>query len=132
MDLKQIAINPKKEKDGVWVDLDEETQLLIGRLNSPQYNRTAERLRKPYRRQIENGSLSDKKKSQIAAELYTKTILLDWKGLKINGKVINYSEKVCKEILANDEYQPFFSIVSGFAADEELFRQEDIEKTSGE
>jgi len=132
MDLKKIAINPKKEKDGVWVDLDEETKLLIGRLRSPQYNRVAERLRKPYRRQIENNSLSHQKKNDIAGELYAKTVLLDWKGLKINGKTVVYSEKICKEILSDDQYQPFFSIVSDFAADEETFRQEEIEKITGE
>ncbi len=132
MDLKQIAVNSDKEKDGVWVEMDEDTSLLIGRLNSPQYTRIAEQLRKPYRRQIENGSLSVKKRGEIAAGIYAKTVLLDWKGLKIDGKIVPYSEKKCKEILSDDQYQPFWSIVSGYATDEELFRQGEIEKISGE
>ena len=132
MDLTKIAIDGNKEKNGVWVELDEETQLLIGRINSPQFTRLAASLRKPYARQIENNLLSDKKKSAIAAKLYSETVLLGWNNLKIDGQDVPYSKPKCKEILADDRFQPFFQIVSSFANDEDLFHREEIAEIVGE
>lgn len=132
MDLKNFRLDTEKADDGVWVDMGNNAQIKIAWMNNPAYVKLFTQLSKPYARLAKQGQLPEDKAKTIMAEVMSKTILLDWQGLKIDDQVVPYSQKKAQEILLAPEYAPFFTFVVETAQDEANFRQEEIEQELGE
>jgi len=130
--LKSLSVDTKKEVDGVWHEVDCGFQVKVARLNNPKYVKTFQALAKPYRRLAEAGTLSQEKQSALAAEAISKTILLDWKELYIDGEKVPYSQAKAKEILADPQFSDFFALIMQFSQDAATFRQQEIEDEMGE
>ncbi len=105
--------------------------LRIGRSNAPEFLSKLRRLTKPYKRQIDNGSLTDDKSREMFCEAMAGTVLLGWSGLEVDGKPVPYTEATAKELLINDpDCREFVSQIAGsldrFLEDE----QQALEKKS--
>ena len=105
--------------------------LRIGRSNAPEFLSKLRRLTKPYKRQIDNGSLADDKSREMFCEAMAGTVLLGWSGLEVDGKPVPYTEATAKELLINDpDCREFVSQIAGsldrFLEDE----QQALEKKS--
>ena len=127
MELKKIRIDPKKQSEGVWFEVDDDTSLLIARMNNPKFNKEFERETRQSRRFAKRGMLPDDKAAEIVDKVVAKTVLLGWKGLKQDGEEIPYSEEKALELLQDEELASFKEIVFDLATSEENFRREEIE-----
>lgn len=126
MDLKKVfGTNKKKELEGVWVDGPDGAKFLIARAGNANFSKLAAELMKPHRKLIQMGKADDKVLTEIAAEITSRTVLLDWKGVLDDGKVVPYSQEAAKSRLI--EYTDFADMVSGFAQQISLFQDEDRE-----
>ncbi len=127
MDIKKFAIDKKSEAEGVWVKLDENTEVKVARMNNARYNKLFRRLSQPYKKAIRTNTLSDSVAEDILYRCAAETILLDWEGLEEDGKPIEYSTDKAYELLKN--YEQFRDFVMGCAEDFDLFKVQDAEET---
>ena len=82
----------------------------------------------PYRRQFESGKLNNDKQVEIMCKCMSETILLDWKGLTMDGKELEYSKDQAYELLSMEGADEFRDLIMAYSMDAENFRQEEIEE----
>ncbi len=127
MDIKKIfKTDPIAEKEGVWVDIDDSSSILIARVGNPRFKSMLERLTLPYKSAIRKGTLSQDVFDKILAKCTAETIVLDWRGFEEDGNSIPYSPEKAYEYLT--EYPDFRDFVESCSESMELFRcKEDAE-----
>jgi len=104
-------------------------RLRIARTNSDAFVAKLRRLTKPYKRQIDNGSLADDKSRRLFSEAMAGTVLVGWEGLYMDGAEVPFSEANATDLLVSDpDCREFVSQIAGsldrFLADE----QSELEK----
>lgn len=129
MDLNNSKIDTKAETDGVWVDLDDETSILIARYLNPKHRAFVQKRMEPYRRLQRLNKLDDSVVEKIELEALAKYVLIDWKGLKDNGKTIKYSQEKALELLSDPTLVWLVDMVKEMSNDMSMFRQEMLEES---
>lgn len=131
-DLSTFATDPESEESGVWVDLGDGAAIRVARMGNKKHVKTQRRLMKPHRGLLQSGrSLSDDVADAIAVKVTAETILVDWKGLLINGKPVEYSVEKAIEILSDPVFRNFSDMVAKIASSPGTFNsldQEELEK----
>lgn len=127
MDLGKFRSNLDLESEGVWVELGEDARIKVARMNNPRHASALRRLTKPYRRQIEAGTLNEDIAYRVIGEAMAEGILLDWQGLTENGEPLKYSPKAARDLLTNPQLRDFRAQIEAAANDAEQFRLEEIE-----
>jgi hypothetical protein len=120
MELSKMKGTPA-EQEGIWFKW-EDAKLKVASINSKRYQRILQDKQAPYRAQIRRGTLPDETREELATEAMAEAILLDWEGVKENGKAISYSVAAAKELLT--KYQKFAALVAEFAMNEAAFQAE--------
>lgn len=90
--------------DGIWyTDVDSSEYLLAHASvdDNPKFAACYEQRCQPYRRQIDSGTLPQKKLLMIFLEAFCDTILLDWKVNDKNGKPLKFSRDNAKRLLTD-------------------------------
>ncbi len=131
MDLNKIALDDKKVEEGIWVEVDDTTSLLIARIGNKRFNEIMTREQKPLRRAIRNGTVPDSVSEKILIKAMAGAILLDWRGLTLDGVEVPYSKQKCIEILSDTRFRDFREFVLEYANDAEQYREELIEEAEG-
>jgi hypothetical protein len=128
MDLNEFKTDDGLEVDGVWVDLgdSDKTQLLIARIGNPQFNRVLRAKMKPFRNLIQRDKLPVETQETMLTETMADTILLDWKNLKLDGKVIKFSKAKALELMTS--LKDFRELVTEIANSMETFRLDEEEE----
>ncbi len=130
MKFNKLVADPKKEVEGVWVDVVEGCRLKIARLGNPEYDKVMQRLTKPHRRLMRRGDLAGDLMQDIVRRTMAKTILLDWEGIEDDdNKPIEFSPGEALKLLKKSD--EFTEIVLDFARSLELFQEEEKEETEG-
>jgi len=120
--FSEFVTDKKLEEEGVWIEYAQGFSMLVARLGNSKCQSYLRKLRKPYTRQIQKGTLSDEVAQDLLKKAISKYVLLDWKGLiEDNGKSIPYSEEKALELLS---HRDFLEAVTDLAMDQELFKQE--------
>lgn len=122
MDLRNVRIDTESEVKGVWVEIDNQTKLLIASAKSPAYKKV---LRDALRTEIDklNGEQLDEEKiDEISTEILAEHILLGWEGLTEGGEPIVYSTEKAYDILTDKAFRQFKEFVVSKADDISLFR----------
>jgi hypothetical protein len=130
MDISKFQTNKSAEEDGVWVDVDGNgTRIKVARINNARYKKYFQKITKPYKRQIRNGTLSEDLAEKLLVDALANTILLDWKGFTKEGQDFPYSVDNARSFLA--ESADFRDLVSDAATEMETFRTAEIEEARG-
>jgi hypothetical protein len=127
MDLFKFRSNLDLESEGVWIELGEGARIKVARMNNPRHSAALRRVTKPYRRQIEAGTLNEDISYRLIGEAMAEGILLDWEGLDEQGEPLKYSPKAARDLLVNPQLRDFRAQVESAANDAEQFRLEEIE-----
>ncbi len=122
MDLAEFKYDKKKSVEGVWVDLDNETSLLVARMNNPKYREMFQREFAKVRHSVNKKVLDEESANQIMLRCKAETILLDWKGLKENGEELEYSKETAHRVLNESEW--LNELVEEIAREQEFFKAE--------
>lgn len=99
---KYFKTDSKLETEGVWFDLDDNVGFLVRRFggnNSPSVKAAMQKHYKPYARQIEAGTLDQKKDLEIGVKVFVNACMLDWKGVEIDGKEVPFSKEAAVDLL---------------------------------
>lgn len=127
MDLKNLKTDPTKELEGVWEDFGEGTQILIARIGNKNYEKRLKELALPYKRQIRTNTISEDVYEDLLNKAVAKTIILDWKNLKEDGKEIKYSPEKAYELISNPAYKDFKEALLTIAQEIALFKVGELE-----
>lgn len=120
---KNYGTNKVLENEGVWVDLGDGASIKVARVGNKENTALVKRLTAPHKVAIRTNKLPDEIWEKITIEALASTILLDWKGLKEDGKVIAYSKENAVKLLT--DYKDFRDQVSGLSSELALFQAED-------
>ncbi len=132
-DFKEFVTDEVKELEGVWVYFDvEETQgLLIARAWNENFMKAFRKFPRGFQARARMGTIDKKKDKEVWHKLLADTVLLDWKGVSDEGKVLKYDKKIVVEQL--NKYKGLVSFVWESACEESLYheeQEEDDEKNS--
>ncbi len=125
----EFATDEQSELEGVWEELSEGASVLVARVGNERYLERFKRLGKGLQRQIDRGTLPEKKSQAIFVAIIADTILLDWKGLANKGKPIEYSKENAKAMLT--DYSDFRQLIWDIASDSNLYRIKDRDDDLG-
>jgi hypothetical protein len=76
--------------------------LVIARGGNPLFKKKFSALTKPYNHQIQNGTLSEEKSSELLAKSMACTVLVDWSGFSVDGEDLPFTESNAAALLEND------------------------------
>ena len=127
MELKDFKTDRDKEKDGVWEDLGDGCSVLVARYGNQAMVNAYRKYPRVLRQRLESGQVDDDKSSNIMAKVMADTILLDWKGLKEDGKEVPYSKEECVRVLI--EYPDVRLMIFEIANEAQLYHDESVGKT---
>lgn len=128
MDFSEFKVNNTAAEGGVWVEHDEETKFLIARLGNKKFQNLFNKMMAPHQRQFSAGKLALDKQTEIMCRCMAKTILLGWDGLCMDGKALEYSEEKAYELLSMPGAEEFRDLITSYAQDAEIFRNEQVEE----
>lgn len=130
MDISKFQTNKSAEEEGVWVDVDGNgTKIKVARINNPRYKKYFQKITKPYKRQIRNGTLAEELAEKLLVDALANTILIDWQGFTRGGEPFPYSVDNARSFL--QESADFRDFVSDAANEMENFRAEELEDARG-
>lgn len=89
------------ERDGVWIDFGPAGSFLIAAAGpgNPKFQKSAERVLRPVRKQIEAGVLANDAALKLSARIYAEAVVLDWKGVTFKGEKLDYSREAAETLL---------------------------------
>lgn len=128
-DISQLAVDPKKSNEGVWVDLyGTGVEFLLARHN----NRNAVNARlaadASMYKELRDAKGDDldalQEKLRISqARVLADHVLLDWKGMEFEGET-KYTPELAFRLLSNPAYEEVFQFVIRESINNEHFRLE--------
>jgi len=122
-----------ESSEGVWLKFPEGRRLHVLRAggSNKAFARKFSQAIKPYRRQMDRGTMDPEKSDELMIDVYLDTVILGWEGfVDDNGNPVPYSKKVAREFLL--ALPEFFNDVVNFASDAATFQIEDAEETAEE
>ena len=127
MELKDFKTDKDKEKDGVWEDLGDGCSVLVARYGNQAMINAYRKYPRVLRQRLESGQVDDDKSSNILSKVMADTILLNWKGLKEDGKEVIYSKEECIRILA--DYPDVRNMIFEISNEAQLYHDGSVGKT---
>lgn len=136
LDLDKLFSTSKRlEAQGAWHDLGDGAGLKVARINNPAYQQLERELRRRELARIKSGRLDEETHARLMIECLAHTVLLDWRGLEVDGKPLPpYTpEEGIKMMTDTDEISRagFRNFVISLAADADRFkieRDEELQK----
>lgn len=127
-DLDELFIDEDVAKEGVWVEFYNDSKLKLGSTESPKYKSALAKLARQNRVALDDSNPQSFSLIQsITAEALATNVLLDWKGIRMNGQDdIPYTPALGKDALLRSSKLRDF--VTEKAAEAGLFRKEVAEK----
>ncbi len=130
MDFKKtFATNRTKEEEGVWFKGPEGSEYLVARQGNKSFNKLMAEVAKPHRKLIEMGKADEELVTEITAEVVSRTILLDWRGVTDDGKAVPYSHAEAKKRLI--DYPDFADMIAGFSKSMAAYQDQERAAASG-
>ena len=128
MDLrKEYGFTDKAlESEGVDVEITSGAIITVARVNNPAFKKFLKHLLLPYERKIQRKTMDDELLADLTLKAISKHVLLGWKGIQLDDKVVKYTPAKAYELLK--EFEDFAEDVLDAASMRETFRAEVIEE----
>lgn len=129
MDIaKRYATSKKLETDGIWHELGDGAAIKVARWNNRRFNEIKRQLERKHRAEMKGGRMPDELGEKIIIEAIANAILLDWRGLEINGvKLPAYTPEEGVRVLSDTEQLnmgEFRDTIAAVSMDTNNFRTE--------
>lgn len=128
--LDQYLISRDLESvDGVWIAFPNDRQLRVLRAggSNKAFLRVFQALSKPYKRQLEKGTLDPDESDRVMREVYARTVIMDWRGiLDTKGKPVPFNHENCIAFL--EKFPEIFNDIVAIASDMATFAERRLEQ----
>lgn len=128
---KLFGTDRAAEIEGIWVDYPNGVSMKIARMGgaNTEYARYLTNQLKPYKFQLDRGTLSEEKSKEILLDVFARYVLKDWSGVTDEkGQPIEYCVEAARKVLA--EYPELLNELQTLASDYRRFAQEVLEETA--
>ena len=91
------------EENGIWFDISDATGFLVrrfGGFNSPKIKVAMAKYYKPYARQVDAGTLDQKKEKEIMTRVFVESCIIGWRGIEIQGEEKPFDVDTAVELLS--------------------------------
>lgn len=123
MDIKKAyGTSEKLEQEGVWVPLGDGAKVKVARAGNKENRAEIKRLIAPHKVALRNDKLPDDVLETLTIKAMAGTILLDWDGIKEDGKAVPYSRENAIRLLT--EYKDFRDQVAVLSNEITLYQAE--------
>lgn len=130
MDLrKSFATDRQAEQEGTWVPIGEGCSLRVARVGNPAAEKLGRRLLAPHKAALRAGRFDEKEMRAINIRVIAETILLDWKGLYLDGDEVRHSTEEAIRVLT--DFPDFRELVEKIADDADNFRTQALADSEG-
>jgi hypothetical protein len=127
MDIrKQFGVDNKAAEEGKWFTLQDGGRVRVAKLGCKAFTAEVQRLQKPHVGVLRSGGDTAETLDLITIKAMSKTVLLDWEGLDIDGEPVEYSPENAERLLT--EYPEFREFISQLSVDRKNFSPEDVAK----
>lgn len=120
------------ETEGRWIDYGGAGEYLIARAGgaNKKYSNLLQKRMKPYRRQMEAGTLDNEKAKDILIGAFVDAVLLDWKGVNNReGEALDYTRDNAIQLFK--DLPMLFEDLQKMSMDFAVFRRAEVEKDLG-
>lgn len=127
MRISKFKTDATAESKGTWVDIGDGAKLLVARAggSNKAYRDFVDAQLKPYRRQIQQNTLSNDIFETVTINALAETVLLGWAGIQDDdGTEIQFTKATAKQLLK--ELPDFRDVVSNIANEMSSFRREEV------
>lgn len=123
-----LVIGHKIKDDGVWKKFGD-AEIKIARAGSNEHLRISEDIHKPYKKQIDRGTLPRVTQRALLLETVARALILDWKNVADpEGNEVPYSVEAAMQAL---EFVPDLAdFVVDTASDVATFYDDEVKKTA--
>lgn len=121
-----------EQGEGVWLNYGQLGKLRIHRAggNNQRFKNYTRVKLAPYTRQIAAGTMDEKVSRELTADIYAKTIIQEWEGIRgRDGKLLEFTYDNCVQLLL--DLPDFFDDVQKAAQDVATFREAVVEDIKG-
>jgi hypothetical protein len=126
LDLNKIYGTDKEaSENGKWFEVGDGAEVLLARANNKRFQKKHKALQKPYIRKIRNGTIDPNLEEELSVKAAVGTILLDWKDMILDNKLVKYSDETAIKVLL--EFPDFASDIADISVTMESFKIEDTE-----
>lgn len=133
--------DPTREQEGVWLDYgDFRVRIAHAGQGNKKYVSYAEKALRPVRQAMNAGALSNERSMSIMADIYAKTIIIDWQVLQADktwktgieaedGSVLPFNSETVEQTLK--ALPNLFTDIQSQASSIANFRAREVEEESG-
>src|SRR5262245_59229663 len=87
---EELALDSKKEEEGVWFEYGKDAKILVARIGNPKYNAAMERMART-QRGVRHGARADEMARKMVTKALAAHCLLGWENVVENKKPVPYS-----------------------------------------
>lgn len=117
-----------KKDSGVWTTY-EGSEFLIASSSNPKYAKALVANQRPFKKQIEKGTIDPDDASNLLAKSIAQGLLLDWRGVQNSaGEDVPYTLEAAVGVLK--AVPSFREFVMEFAQDEDAYKREQVKETT--
>lgn len=128
--IQLTPVNKVAEVEGIEA-IYRGAKLVVARANNTKFKRIFKQLLKPYKHQIDKGSLDDETSEDLMVSAYAEAILVGWKDLTdVNGKSWPYNKNNARDLLKSDP--DCFDFVKETSEDMDRFITREEKETKNE
>lgn len=118
---------------GVWLKFpgDRRVRVLRAGGSNKRFSRSFSRVVKPYRRQLDRGTLDPEKSEELMLEVYLDAVIMDWEGFKDKkGRDIPFSRGSAREFFI--AVPEMFSEIQSIASEAATFQEREAEEVAND
>ena len=122
----------KERENGIRVDLPGDAAIWLRRAGgaNSHFDRAMDAVMKPYRRQLQMGTLDDGKAEELMATVYARSVVIDWEGVTDEqGNKLDCTEENIVKVFT--DLPDLFEDVKAQAGNMANFRREEVEEAKG-
>lgn len=115
----------KLEQEGVDFVVSEGVSFRVKRwmgTNSMEVKKLLAHKYKPYTRQIQDGTISEAKATEIITTAFVETCLVGWEGVEIDGEKPQFTKEICLKLLLS--LPELCGALMSYASDSKNYREE--------
>lgn len=122
----------KEAEEGIKVDLPGGASISLRRAGGGNglFDRAMDTVMKPYRRQLQMGTLDDGKADELMARVYARAVVIDWQGVTDEkGKKLDCTEENVVKLFT--DLPDLFEDIKAQASNMANFRRQEQEEVEG-
>lgn len=127
--LESYLSDEELEMTGVWLKFPGGRKICVRRAggSNAKYSRMLQQAIKPYKRQMDRGTMDREVSDRIMRDVYCKTVVIDWEGIK-DSEGVNVPFNYNNGVAYFEQFPELFNDVIAYAGELSSFQDNEVEE----